>query len=230
VRCLRRGLAWTFGVGAPIVCFGVAAFGGWFGDYRVLVFGYALCCVAAFTAKLVLRRPRTMLDPMLAGALAGAFLFALPFGILFGYFGVLLVIPALFSGDSEMLGFASLGLSSLAGTLAYGWAAWKAQKVTLRPAAWSLGLAAPPLLLLLGQSIVWHQTSLETPRLVAAVDSGVPVEQIELGYARILGPLSDWPELQAELEGDSGAANERDERLAELYERLTGRSVSRFID
>jgi hypothetical protein len=232
MRFVRELSAWAFGVIAPIVCFGLAVGMGLFARWGVLVFGYAACSIAAFIASQFLRSSRRpVLDSLVAGSLCGAFLFSLPFAIYFGFLGsVLVTFPLLFGGGLGELALGALGLAALPGSLAYGLAARRTVLSSHRIGPWIAGFFAPPLLLFAGQCAVWREVDERTPQLLAAIDAGVPVEQIDIGGLRILGPFSDWPGLKAEIEGDSGPETQRDLRIAELHWRLTGRSLGPFSD
>ena len=231
---LARGLGWMFGVWIPIVYVTGVLLQGGFGSARVLVFGYAVCCIAAYTAWLVRSRRAGSADSAVAGVLAGAVLCALGFAVYIVALGLWGLLWAMRSGNSLLLMFSLMFaipiLPPLGSSVAYGLAAWHAHKARLRPVSWSLGFGLPPLFLLAGQGLVWFQVHLHTSRLVRAVDSGVPVERIDLDGLHYLSYLSGWPGLEAEIVGDDGPANERDERLAELYERLTGRTIERWYD
>jgi hypothetical protein len=221
-RVVRELAAWSFGVIAPIACFGLAFGMGMFRRWGVLVYGYAACSIVAFVASRFLRSGRRpAFDSLVAGALVGAFLFSLALVFYFGLRGVFQAsLSLLFAGSLRVLALSVLGLAALPSSFAYGLAARRSLMSAYRTAPGIVGFFAPPLLLFTAQCVVWREVDERTAQLVAAIDAGVPVEEIDTSGLRNLRLLSDWPGLMAEIQGGHVPETERDRRIAELHGRL----------
>jgi hypothetical protein len=222
-----------FGVAAPVVCFGFATLLGIFGRWTVPLDLFAGIAVATSVAWLVARERWSAFQAVACGVFSAGALFAVPFALYFGSFGVSFLFASLANLELAMAPWALLGIAPILGLAVYARnarTAWRATCARDRRRFLPLVSALLSAALPGGVAVVIGRAAegLET----AILDSTRPLEGLELERWRWLARGDEWDRLRstyfAITQSDSMAPaplSERERRIADAYFRLTGRTL-----
>jgi hypothetical protein len=227
-----------FGIFGPILCFSVARMLGMFGRHSLALEAFVAISALSMAIRLLAGGRSTTLDGLVNGAFGAATLFALPFSIYFGLIGIAFVAFGIAWLNPETIVFGMLGVQPILTCVVYGVTGVRASLSTksLRrrlPTIGFLAAIAPPIAI-----EVWvGQAAASVEQDV--LESNRPLTELGLERWRWIAPGDDWVELSdayysSEFEHldatASGSMADRERRIRQAFEELTGRGLAAQFD
>ena len=216
----------TFGVVAPLVCFGIATWEEMLGLPTLALDSYAVFAAATMGCWLAMRGESDSFDAIASGVFFAGALFAIPFALYFGLFGVFFLLVAVTRFDGSALAFGCLGVAPLAAVIVYGISGRRAMPAQRDRSLHQFAgfIASIAVLVAVGLPLNLGATAIEN--LVLNTDQ--PLDRSQLTRWRLYAPGYRWPGLVQAMDGETSSearVSARGSRIAQAFEMLTGDDI-----